>query len=54
MIKISLLFASLGLIGIGYFIRTNEIAGQISCGIISTFGIVAAMAWHKLDELNDQ
>ncbi len=54
MIKYFLIFAALGLIGIGYFIGINDIAGQISCVIISSFGILAAFVGYKLDEHNDR
>jgi hypothetical protein len=50
MIKLSLIFAAFGLIGIGYFIGINDIAGQISCGVVSVFGIATSIAWNELNK----
>lgn len=45
-----LVFAAVGLIGVGYFICDGQIAGQISCGIMAVFGISTAIAWNELDK----
>jgi hypothetical protein len=50
MIKLSIIFASFGLIGIGYFISDGSLAGQISCGIISFGGYASAIAWNELNK----
>jgi hypothetical protein len=50
MIKLSILFASFGLVGLGYFISDKDLAGQISCSIIVFGGYASAIAWNELNK----
>ena len=53
MIKLSMIFASFGLVGLGYYIATNSLAGQISCSIMAIGGYMGAIAWYELDKYEE-